>query len=161
MILRIDHIGLATDDAAGAAMVLRALNFGRAATGVAEAYQVNCDFWRIGGEMADGVDVEVVSPTGADSAVNGVLAQSGPGLYHLGLEVDDLEADLGRLVELGAVPLDREPCAGAKPGMRVGFVYFGPPLGLVVELVQYTRVTVDGDVPADAEVLPGYGVVIT
>lgn len=55
MILRIDHIGLAAEDAVGAAVLLRALNFDKKAAGVAEAYQVNRDLWRISGELAGGV----------------------------------------------------------------------------------------------------------
>ncbi|MFC4907211.1 VOC family protein [Actinomadura gamaensis] len=136
MILGIDHIGLATDDPDGVAPFLSALGLAASDRGVAEAYGVACEFWHRPGEPAHPA-VELVSPAGDDSSVAGRLADPGPGLYHLAFTVDDLEADLAKLRAQGFTAVDREPCAGARPGMRVAFLYARRPAGLLVELVQY------------------------
>ena len=39
----------------------------------------------------------------------------------------------------GFALLDENPCAGARTGMRVAFLYLGKPTGLLVELVQYDQ----------------------
>lgn len=137
MILRIDHIGLATEDPAGVAPFLAPLGLRLAEQGPAPAYGVSCEFWRTAG---DGPAVELVSPaaTAVDSAVGRYLGTRGPGLYHLAFEVDDLPTDLEALRASGYVAVDREPRAGARPGMRVAFLYARKPAGLLVELVQYT-----------------------
>ncbi|MFL6136662.1 MAG: VOC family protein [Frankiaceae bacterium] len=148
MILGIDHVGLATDDPAAVGGYLAALGLQRFDAGVAEAYGVSCDFWRWAGmtSAASGAGaagrpaqpaVEVVAPVREGSAVSHRLARNGPGLYHLALEVDDLDAELARLRGAGFTAVDREPCAGAREGMRVAFVYAGRPAGVLVELVQY------------------------
>jgi methylmalonyl-CoA/ethylmalonyl-CoA epimerase len=136
VILGIDHVGVATDDPARAAPFLTALGFDPGEQGVADAYRVACEFWRLpndGGRTT----VELVSPLSEDSAVGGHLDRRGPGLYHLALRVDDVEQELARLRRAGFVAVDAEPCAGALAGMRVAFVYAARPAGLLVELVQH------------------------
>jgi methylmalonyl-CoA/ethylmalonyl-CoA epimerase len=136
MIVGIDHIGLVTDDPAGVAPFMSALGLAPAGSGVAESYNVSCDFWRHanGGPAAA---VELVAPLGPDSAVHDHLARRGPGLYHIAFEVDAIEPELARLTGLGFVALDAQPCAGALPGMRVAFLYLRRPAALLVELVEY------------------------
>lgn len=104
--------------------------------GIAESYGVDCQFWR-SGAAPGGAAIEVVAPSRDDAAVHGHLRRSGPGLYHVAFEVDDIDAELRRLREGGAIAVDRGPCAGAREGMRVCFVYLGTATGLLVELVQY------------------------
>lgn len=137
MIIRLDHLGLATDDATGVEGYLTALGLGKIDSGVAGAYGVSCDFWRLGGE--GGAVVEVVTPTSEGSRIAGHLARQGPGLYHLAFEVDDLDGELQRLRGHGFMPVDAQPCAGARRGMRVAFTYLPPPAGLLVELVHYAE----------------------
>jgi methylmalonyl-CoA/ethylmalonyl-CoA epimerase len=142
MILRIDHVGVATADPAGTASLLEVLGLARGDVGVAEEYGVACEFWQVpaeaaampGGSVAPAV--EVVSPVREGSSVAAVLAR-GPGPYHIAFEVDDVAAELARLRRSGFVPVDRAPCRGARPGMRVAFVYLAKPAGFLIELVQY------------------------
>ena len=137
MILGIDHIGLATDDPAGVGSALTELGLRMADGGPAEDYGVSCEFWRH--PAGDGRPaVELVTPLQDDSAVTAYLARRGPGLYHVAFEVDDVEAELARLRAAGFVPVDRRPCRGARPGMRVAFLYVRKPAGLLIELVQYS-----------------------
>ncbi|WP_433430460.1 VOC family protein [Nonomuraea sp. CA-141351] len=137
MILGIDHVGLATDDPAGTAPFLAALGLGPGDRGIAGDYGVACEFWR----YADGIgqpSIELVSPVRPDSPVAGRLAKQGPGLYHVAFGVDDLESEFARLREHGFAAVDVQPCAGARPGMRVAFMYARKPAGLLIELVQYS-----------------------
>jgi methylmalonyl-CoA/ethylmalonyl-CoA epimerase len=133
VILGIDHIGLAGDDPAGVGAFLTVLGMRRADAGVADAYGVACEFWEYPGQPA----VEIVSPVREESSVAGRLERDGPGLYHLAFAVDDLESEIRRLRENGFVPVDGRPCAGAKEGMEVAFLYARKPAALLVELVQY------------------------
>jgi methylmalonyl-CoA/ethylmalonyl-CoA epimerase len=136
MIVGIDHIGLATDDPVGVAPFLTALGLCQAARGVADAYAVACEFWHHPG-AAGAPSLELVSPNGEDSAISARLARHGPGLYHVAFEVDGLESELVRLTQAGFVAVDQAPRAGAKPGMRVSFLYLRKPAGLLIELVEY------------------------
>jgi methylmalonyl-CoA/ethylmalonyl-CoA epimerase len=137
VILGIDHVGLATDDPVGTAPFLAALGLGVSDSGIADGYGVACEFWR----YADGIgqpSVEVVSPARPDASIAGLIEKQGPGLYHIAFAVDDLEAELARLRERGFAAVDDEPRAGARPGMRVAFLYAPSPAGLLIELVQYS-----------------------
>ncbi|MEW2283275.1 VOC family protein [Streptomyces sp. NPDC047841] len=136
MILGVDHVGLATAEPARAGEQLAALGMVRTDHGRADAYGVACEFWNLPGDRA-GTAVELVSPTRAGSAVDGRLAGQGPGLYHLALVVDDLAGETARLRRGGFLALDAEPCRGARPGMRVAFLYLPEPAELLVELVHY------------------------
>jgi methylmalonyl-CoA/ethylmalonyl-CoA epimerase len=124
-----------TDDPTGVGKYISALGMHLADGGLAHDYGVACEFWqhRDAGQPA----VEVVAPVGEDSAVTDYLARKGPGLYHIAFEVDDVEHELARLSGSGFVAVDRAPCAGARAGMRVAFMYLRKPAGLLIELVQY------------------------
>ncbi|MDL4774167.1 MULTISPECIES: VOC family protein [Thermomonosporaceae] len=143
MILGIDHIGMATDDPEGVAPFLTALGMTVSDRGTADDYGVACEFWH----YSDGIGqpaVELVSASRSDSSVAGRLEQHGPGLYHVAFGVDDLEAELDRLRGHGFTAVDHVACSGARPGMRVAFLYARRPAGLLVELVQYQDGDVDG-----------------
>jgi methylmalonyl-CoA/ethylmalonyl-CoA epimerase len=136
VIIGIDHIGLATEDPAGVAAFLTALGLGRDDDGIAEEYGVACEFWShpaSGGQPA----IELVTPVREDSALSDHFTRRSPSLYHVAFEVDDLDAELVRLRGHGLVPVDAAPCAGARPGMRVSFMYVPKPAALLIELVQY------------------------
>lgn len=136
MLIGIDHIGLVTGEPVKLAPFLEALGMTRSDAGIAEAYGVACEFWRPPGSA--GVPaLELVTPATAGSALDNHLARRGPGLHHVAFEVDSVSAELARLRQAGFTAVDRTPCAGARPGMRVAFTYLANPAGLLVELVQY------------------------
>lgn len=137
MIIGLDHVGVATPDAAAAGALLAALGLTLESRGAAADYGVDCAFWT---PAKGGAAVELVCPHhDRDSSVSGLLARGEQGLYHVAFEVDDLEGELARLRGQGVVPVDQEPRRGARPGMRVAFVYVRKPAGLLVELVEYRR----------------------
>ncbi|HEX4703411.1 MAG TPA: VOC family protein [Pseudonocardiaceae bacterium] len=136
MILGVDHVGVLTSDLAKAGRHLDSVGLVKTEEGTAEAYGVACEFYQLTDDPA-AFAVELVAPVREDAVVNGRLKKNGPGPYHIALEVDDIEAELLRLRASGFMPLDNVPCAGARDGMRVAFVYLGKATGLLIELVQY------------------------
>lgn len=136
MIIGLDHVGVATADPAEAGSLLALLGLSLEHRGTAADYGVDCAFWT---PANGGPAVELVSPCDDRAAVSGRLARKEQGLYHVAFEVDRLEDELGRLRREGFVLIDQEPRAGARPGMRVAFVYARRPAGLLIELVEYRR----------------------
>ncbi|MFC3455190.1 VOC family protein [Amycolatopsis speibonae] len=137
MLLGIDHIGLATDDPSALGPAMTTLDLSKLDNGIADGYRVACEFWQPAGGGGRPL-IELVSPAGPGSALDGHFARFGPGLHHIAFEVDDLVPELNRLREAGFTPVDREPCTGARQGMLVAFLYLARPAGLLVELVQYS-----------------------
>jgi methylmalonyl-CoA/ethylmalonyl-CoA epimerase len=78
--------------------------------------------------------LHVVYNWNRESRVNRFLTREGPGLEHLALETDDIEADVRRLRELG-VPLFEDKVFDANDGYEA-FVYPDDAVGFTVELIQ-------------------------
>lgn len=78
--------------------------------------------------------IELLEATGSDSPVARFIEKRGPGLHHLALRVDDLEAAVAGLKEQGARLLN-EPRKGAG-GHRYVFVHPESAGGVLLELIQ-------------------------
>jgi methylmalonyl-CoA epimerase len=78
--------------------------------------------------------VELVAPTGEDTHVGRFLARRGPGMHHVALETDDIEATLRRLVAEGAQLIDETPRRGLF-GLEVAFVHPSAVHGVLTEVV--------------------------
>ena len=78
--------------------------------------------------------IELLQPLGADTPVGRFLASRGPGLHHVAFEVDDLAAELARLVSEGARLIDETPRRGLF-GLQVAFVHPESTGGVLAELV--------------------------
>jgi methylmalonyl-CoA epimerase len=78
--------------------------------------------------------IELLAPTGDDTPVGRFLARRGPGMHHVGYEVDDVSAELGRLVREGAQLIDEAPRAGLF-GLEVAFVHPDAVHGVLTEVV--------------------------
>ena len=64
-----------------------------------------------------------------------MLFRSGPGIHHLCLEVDDIEAEIKALLEKGATMIDQKPRPGAHHS-RVAFIHPKSSHGVLIELVE-------------------------
>jgi methylmalonyl-CoA/ethylmalonyl-CoA epimerase len=83
--------------------------------------------------IADG-NIELISPAGNES-LQRFLEKRGPGLHHVALEVENIEAAIAELEAQGLPLIDKTPRIGAR-GHKVAFAHpkaFG---GLLVELVE-------------------------
>ncbi|MEX0907809.1 MAG: methylmalonyl-CoA epimerase [Gemmatimonadota bacterium] len=93
---------------------------------------------------AQGVDVvfigtgagrlELLEPTGPDTAVGRFLARRGPGVHHIAYRVPDLDAALRRFAAAGLELIDHVPRPGAG-GHRVAFLHPRGTGGVLIELV--------------------------
>jgi methylmalonyl-CoA/ethylmalonyl-CoA epimerase len=132
---RIDHIGVAVADLE-AAIELHCERYGMplvhretiAAQGV-EAALLDV------GES----HVELLSPLAEDTPVGRFLARQGPGLHHVAYAVDDVDAALSMLRDLGLRAIDETPRAGIR-GSRIAFLHPATAGGVLTELVQPAEV---------------------
>lgn len=79
--------------------------------------------------------IELLEPTSADSPVAKFIEKRGPGLHHVCLETDQVEADLNALKGAGFALIDAAPRLGAH-GCSIAFVHPRATGGVLVELSQ-------------------------
>jgi methylmalonyl-CoA/ethylmalonyl-CoA epimerase len=80
-------------------------------------------------------EVEVGKPTTDTSGIARYLAKRGPGLHHICLEVENIEAALARLKEKGIQLINEEPTIGAG-GKKIAFIHPKSTGGVLVELYE-------------------------
>jgi methylmalonyl-CoA/ethylmalonyl-CoA epimerase len=136
--MKIDHIGIATDGIEEAATFYRdVLGLDVGQTEEVAEQKVRVAMLPIGESR-----IELLEATSADSPISRFLAKRGPGIHHIAVCVDDIQAALGDLKKSGARLIDEEPRVGAG-GCLVAFVHPSSTGGVLLELVQN---------PADSEI---------
>ena len=134
MIERVDHIGIAVHALDEALPVWRdLLGMTAHAVEVVEEQKVRVAKLEAGGDV-----IELLEPTAEDSPIAKFLARRGPGIHHVCLEVDDLEATLKRFKDLGMSLIDESPRIGAG-GHRIAFVHPRSTQGVLLELSERMR----------------------
>lgn len=128
----IDHLGIAVRDLEEASEPYRLLGFPQ----VGRDEHVASQGVRVRALQAGDSLLELLEPTGPESAIASFLERRGPGLHHLALRVAALEPELGRLSALGASFVSREPRAG-RAGTRVVFLHPKWTGGVLLELVEH------------------------
>jgi methylmalonyl-CoA/ethylmalonyl-CoA epimerase len=78
--------------------------------------------------------VELLEPDPGDNPVRRFVDKRGPGIHHVALEVEDIEALVARLVAADVRMIDARPRPGAH-GTTVAFVHPKSTGGVLVELV--------------------------
>ena len=130
MLYRINHIHLkATDPEEAAEWWVRAFNFRIVGDTVRDSGDrfIRC-------ESADGLGVNI-SGARTDERMGGADADAHWGLEHFGFDVEDIKAEVQRLVGLGAVL--KEGPMGGDPGPRIAFL--AAPGDVRIELIQPRR----------------------
>jgi methylmalonyl-CoA/ethylmalonyl-CoA epimerase len=79
-------------------------------------------------------EVELVKPTSDSTGVAKFLADRGPGMHHLCLEVDNIEEMLAQLKAKGVRLINETP--SVLPGRKMAFVHPKSTGGVLVELYQ-------------------------
>jgi len=79
--------------------------------------------------------IELLEATGEETPVGKFLAKRGPGIHHLCVEVNDINAKLSELKARGARLIDEQPRIGAG-GALVAFVHPSSTGGVLIELTQ-------------------------
>jgi methylmalonyl-CoA epimerase len=130
-VLRINHIGLATGNLDAALDVFRdGLGLEDVGGEYVESDAVRVSFLTLGESR-----LELLEPVGEEGPVQKFLANRGPGVHHVCLEVEDLPGMLERLKARGVELIDQEPRRGAHDTL-VAFVHPKSANGVLVELVE-------------------------
>ena len=127
----LDHIGIAVTDLQAALAFYRdALGLEVSAPLEVPTEQVRATFVPVGQ-----ASLELLEATAEASAIARFVTRRGPGIHHLTLLVDDLQAALGRLKERGVQLIDETPRPGAH-GSLVAFIHPSAAQGVLIELKQ-------------------------
>jgi methylmalonyl-CoA/ethylmalonyl-CoA epimerase len=129
--MKIDHIGIATKG------IDKAAQFYRDMLGleVAETEEVPDQKVRVAMLTIGESRIELLEATSNDSPISRYLEKRGPGIHHIAVRVDDIQAALADLKRKGARLIDEEPRSGAG-GCLVAFVHPSSTGGVLLELVQ-------------------------
>jgi len=128
---QIDHVGIAvTDLDSGIARYQELL-------GVSPSVRKRMEKDGIDAAMLDlgSTHVELIAPTGPESAISRFLEKHGEGMHHVAYRVDDIRAALAQLRGQGARLLDEEPRVGVM-GHLVAFIHPQSAGGVLTELVE-------------------------
>ena len=80
-------------------------------------------------------EVELVRPTSDDSGIARYLAKRGPGMHHICVEVDDIQAMLVQLKTRGVRLINEMPITTAS-GQKYAFIHPESTGGVLVELCE-------------------------
>lgn len=127
----VDHIGIAVPSLA------EALPFWQATLGLplAEIEEVADQKVRTAILPTGEARVELLEPTAEDSPIAVYMAKRGPGIHHVALRVQGLEAKLAELKAAGVRLIDEVPRLGAG-GNRIAFLHPKATGGVLLELCE-------------------------
>ena len=127
----IHHVAVVVDD------MEKSLSFWRDALGLnpSEVRDVPEQKSQVAFLPAGESEVELVKPTTDDSGIARYLTKRGPGLHHICVEVDDIQAMLVQLKAGGARLINETPVTAAD-GRQYAFVHPESTSGVLVELYQ-------------------------
>lgn len=125
---KIDHLGIAVASLAQARACWQMLGFQFQGEEVVESEGVRVDFSSIGES-----NIELLEATRPDSPIASFLAKRGPGIHHLCVEVQDLDATLAEYKARGVRMIHERPILGAG-GCRCAFVHPHACSGVLLEL---------------------------
>lgn len=134
MIKRIDHIAVVVDDLDGAMEFWRtALGLELGAIEDVPDQESRIAFFRVGDS-----EIELVTPTSEASGVARFLKKHGPGMHHVCLEVENIEAVMDRLKSHGVRLITETPQPGSG-GKKLAFIHPTSANGVLVELYELPR----------------------
>ncbi len=130
-VIRINHIGLATEGIENALQVFgEGLGLSMSNPDEVPGDRVRATFAPVGESR-----FEFLEPVGDEGPLQKFLEKRGPGIHHICLEVEDLPGMLARMEALGVELIDHEPRPGAH-GTQVAFIHPKSANGVLVELVE-------------------------
>ena len=127
----LDHIGIAVSDLPASLAFFRdVLGLHVEASEDVASQKVRATFLATGQSS-----LEMLEATAPDSPIAKYLDKRGPGLHHVALRVDDIEAALAHLKSRGVRLIDEKPRPGAERAL-VAFIHPSAANGVLVELKQ-------------------------
>ena len=127
--MRFDHAGIATDDADALAELFEMI------LGTPVVHEETFDGLRIVFLDCENGYFELLEPV-EDGTVSRYIERHGPGIHHLALATEDVDAALERAREAGVELVDEEPRPGAW-GHEVAFLHPDSTGGVLVEFVEH------------------------
>ncbi len=129
--MKIDHIGIAVTDLNNSIKLFETLlNTPCYKREIVESENVETAFFQTGESK-----VELLGASGPDSVITKFIEKRGEGMHHTAFEVDDLDAEITRLQQLGYRFLTESPKMGAD-NKRIIFLHPKDTNGMLVELCQ-------------------------
>ena len=129
-IKKIDHVAVAVADVDAVAPLWQAaLGLGVTVREVVASQKTEAALLPIGDS-----NIELISPKG-NVGLEKFLEKRGPGIHHVAVEVEGIEALLVFLKQAGIPLIDEEPRIGAR-GHKVAFVHPKALGGVLIELVE-------------------------
>jgi methylmalonyl-CoA epimerase len=133
----LDHVGIAVKDLSAALAFYRdALGLDVEPPEEVASQRVRAHFLPVGEAK-----LELLEATAPDSPIAKYVEKRGPGLHHITLRVDDIQAALTQLKARGARLIDEVPRPGAEQSL-VAFVHPSSAHGVLVELKQAAELVV-------------------
>ena len=130
MIKRVHHIGIAVNDLKESAALFEKVLGVKAHYHDAPCQKVTEAVFKVG----NGAEIDLIEPTGPESAVAKFLEKRGEGLHHVGLEVDEINQELKACEARGIQLIDKEGREGVAG--QIGFLHPKSLSGVMIELVQ-------------------------
>jgi methylmalonyl-CoA epimerase len=128
-ILGVDHIGIAVSDL-DAALRFYSEQLGLSPAPIEEHPDLGLRIARV---MVGDVELELIEAEDWERTTQRHLPYKGPGVYHFGLRVADVDAAVAELDAAGVPIIDRQPREGAN--MRISFLHPDAAAGGLIELV--------------------------
>lgn len=125
--MELHHIGVATDDAAATATGLTT------ALGVSECHSEVFDGMEIRYLAFERGYIELIEPLEGGTVAR-FLDNDGPGLHHIAMYTNTIEACLERAADAGITCIDKSPREGAW-GLDVAFLHPADTGGILIEFV--------------------------
>jgi methylmalonyl-CoA/ethylmalonyl-CoA epimerase len=136
MVKKINHIAVAVKNLDEAAKIYQdVLGFGLSGVELVAEQKTKVGFFRIGES-----NIELVQPAEPGSPLDKFLETRGPGIHHICLEVDNIEAEIKSLLGKGVVMIDQKPRLGAHHS-KVAFIHPKSSNGVLIELVELPKGT--------------------
>ena len=128
---KIEHIGIAVKDLKKSDELFKNL-FGIPSYKMEEVESegVKTSFFQIGNNK-----IELLEATKKDSPIAKFIEKKGEGIHHIAFDVNDIEAEIKRLVDLGFKVLNETPKRGADNKL-VTFLHPKSTNGVLIELCQ-------------------------
>ncbi len=133
---KIEHLGIAVKKLSVSIPVFeKILNTNCYKTETVDSEQVNTAFFAFGENK-----IELLEANSEASVINKFILKRGEGLHHIAFEVEDIEAEMKRLVNEGFTLLNEKPKQGADNKM-VCFLHPKETNGVLIELVMEKKET--------------------
>jgi methylmalonyl-CoA/ethylmalonyl-CoA epimerase len=131
---KIEHIGIAVRDLAQAnETYAKLLGSPPYKSEKVESESVETSFFAIGESK-----IELLQATSPDSAIAKSIEKRGEGIHHIAFAVEDIEAEVARLIAEGFTPISTAPKRGADNKL-VFFFHPKSANGVLIELCQEVR----------------------